>query len=88
METAPLTLEVPSPHHRYHRLNPDGPPELSLLDDPDADIIIRSCDLQEVRVLKLYLTKSSPVLNELIQSFAIKFPDSPTSLHTTAHPCI
>lgn len=85
MEAAPPTLEVPSPHHR---LNPDGPPELSLLDDPDADIIIRSCDLQEVRVLKLYLTKSSPVLNELIQLSAIKFPDSPTSLHTTAHPCI
>ena len=38
------------------------------LDDPDADIIIRSCDHHEFRVLKLYLTKISPVLRELIQS--------------------
>ncbi len=38
------------------------------LDDPDADIILRSCDHHEFRVLKLYLTKISPVLRELIQS--------------------
>ena len=38
------------------------------LDDPDADIIICSCDHHEFRVLKLYLTKISPVLREQIQS--------------------
>jgi hypothetical protein len=37
-------------------------------DDPDADIILRSCDHQEFRVLKLYIVKVSPLLKELIQS--------------------
>ena len=41
---------------------------LPSLDDPDADIILCSCDHHEFRVLKLYLTKISPVLRELIQS--------------------
>jgi hypothetical protein len=41
---------------------------LQSLNDPDADIILCSCDHYEVRVLKLYLTKISPVLHELIQS--------------------
>ncbi|KAH9976383.1 hypothetical protein BGW80DRAFT_1457182 [Lactifluus volemus] len=40
-------------------------------DDPDADIILRSCDSQEFRVLKLYLIRSSPVLKRLIQEAAI-----------------
>ena len=38
------------------------------IEDPDADIILCSCDHQEFRVLKLYLIKVSPVLRELIQS--------------------
>ncbi|KAI9450617.1 hypothetical protein BJY52DRAFT_1419488 [Lactarius psammicola] len=62
METAPLEASEPQCHP-----NADGPPELLLLDDPDADIILRSCDLQEFRVLKIYLIKISPVLSELIQ---------------------
>jgi hypothetical protein len=41
---------------------------LQSLDDPDADIILRSCDHHEFRVLKLHLTKISPVLREPIQS--------------------
>lgn len=41
---------------------------LQSLDDPDADIILRSCDHHEFRVLKLHLTKVSPVLREPIQS--------------------
>ena len=45
-----------------------SPDELQSLNDPDADIILRSCDHHEFRVLKLYLTKISPVLRELIQS--------------------
>lgn len=41
---------------------------LQSLNDPDADIILRSCDHHEFRVLKLYLTKISSLLRELIQS--------------------
>ena len=41
---------------------------LTNLDDPQADIILRSCDHYELRVLKLSVTKVSPVLCELIQS--------------------
>ena len=38
------------------------------IEDPDADVILCSCDHQEFRVLKLYVIKVSPVLRELIQS--------------------
>ena len=55
--------------------------ELLRHDDPDADIVLRSCDRQDFRVLKFYLIKSSPVLSELIQSSAIHVIDSPTPLH-------
>ncbi len=82
METAP---EASSPQRHP---NPDGPLELLLLDDPDADITLRSCDLQEFRVLKFYLIKNSPVLSKLIQSSAVNSPDSSTSLHAGALPCI
>ena len=34
--------------------NFDEIPENPLFDDPDADIILRSCDHREFRVLKLY----------------------------------
>ncbi|KAF8262665.1 hypothetical protein EI94DRAFT_1808436 [Lactarius quietus] len=85
METAPQALEASSP--QCHP-NADGLPELSLLDDPNANIIVRSCDLQEVRVLKLYLIKNSPVLNKLIQSSTINFPGFPTSSHDGALPYI
>ena len=46
----------------------DEPLLLQSLDDPDADIILRSCDHHEFRVQKFYLTKISPVLRELILS--------------------
>lgn len=39
-----------------------------LFDDPEADIILRSCDRREFRVLKVYIVKVSPVLQDLIQS--------------------
>ena len=70
-------------------VNPDGPPGL-LLDDPDADVILRSCDLQEFRLLKIYLIKNSPVFSELIQSAAINVgvPDSSPPLHAGALPYI
>jgi len=38
------------------------------IEDPDADVILCSCDHQEFRVLKLYIIKVSPVLRDLIQS--------------------
>ena len=43
-------------------------PENSLFDDPDADIILRSCDHREFRVLKSDATRASPVLRAAIQS--------------------
>jgi hypothetical protein len=43
-------------------------PENQLLDDSDADIILRSCDHREFRMLKFYLIKVSPVLRDLIES--------------------
>ena len=50
----------------------------SLFDDPDADIILRSCDHREFRLLKLYLIKASPVLREAVQSAL----SSPTPITT------
>jgi hypothetical protein len=41
---------------------------LENLDDPDADIILCSREHRQFRVLKLYVTKVSPVLREPIQS--------------------
>ncbi|KAH9174329.1 hypothetical protein EDB89DRAFT_2094057 [Lactarius sanguifluus] len=82
METKTV-LEPSSP-----QCHPDGRLELLLLNDPDADITLRSCDLQEFRVLKFYLIKYSTVLSDLIQSSAINSPDSSTSLHTRTLPCI
>ena len=43
-------------------------PQNSLFDDPDADIILRSSDHREFRVLKYHVIKTSPVLREAIQS--------------------
>ncbi|KAI9441848.1 hypothetical protein H4582DRAFT_1421007 [Lactarius indigo] len=39
-----------------------------LFDYPDADVVLRACDSQTFRVLKLYIFKSSNVLRELIQA--------------------
>ncbi|KAH9058189.1 hypothetical protein EDB87DRAFT_1627043 [Lactarius vividus] len=63
-------------------------PEHQLPNDPDSDIIVRSYDLQEFRVLKFYLIKNSTVLSELIQSSIVKSPDSSTSLPAGSLPCI
>ena len=40
----------------------------TLFDDPDADIILRSRDDLDCRVQKVFLVKSSPLLNGLIQA--------------------
>ncbi|KAI0253679.1 hypothetical protein BJV78DRAFT_1191244 [Lactifluus subvellereus] len=55
-----------------------------LFDDPDADIILRSSDSQEFRVLKLYIIKSSTALGKLIQATASNLPDDaiPTDART------
>jgi hypothetical protein len=60
--TLPPDSDVTSPHPER-----DGPCT-KLFDDPDADIILRSCDAQDFRVLRLYIIKSSPVLKGLIQA--------------------
>ena len=49
-----------------------------LFDDPDADLILRSCDHRDFRVLKLYVIKASPVLREAIRSA----PSLPTASTT------
>lgn len=91
METAAQVLEPGLSSPQRHHIDADvPPPEHPFLDDPDADIIVRSCDLQEVRTLRVYLIKNSSVLNDLIQSESsvIEFPRSPTSLHAGALPYI
>jgi hypothetical protein len=78
-------LEASSPQRPP---NPDGSPERILCNDPDADIILRSCDLQEFRVLKLDIIRSSPVLGDLIRSSTIDSSDSSTSARAEGLPCI
>jgi BTB/POZ domain len=74
MAAAPATSEGPSDPSRSLRDEPSN----KLFDDPDADIILRSCDSQEFRVLKLYMIKSSPVLKKLILATASDPPDTAT----------
>ncbi|KAF8484054.1 hypothetical protein DFH94DRAFT_338320 [Russula ochroleuca] len=50
-----------------------------ILDDPDADIILCSRDHHKFRVLKLYVTKVSPVLRDLIQTASTSHAANPTS---------
>ncbi|KAI9450618.1 hypothetical protein BJY52DRAFT_1356337 [Lactarius psammicola] len=85
METAPL--EASSPQPQCHP-NPDGSPEHILRNDPDADIVLRSCDLQEFRVLKLDIIRSSSVLGDLIRSSTNDSSDSSTSARIEGLPCI
>jgi hypothetical protein len=61
-------------------------PDDSLFDDPDADIILRSCDHREFRLgaLKHNVIRSSPVLREAIQSAL----DSPTTSTTPSLPSV
>jgi hypothetical protein len=55
--------EVPSPSSNLSEI-----PENSPLNHPNADLILRSNDHHEFRVLKVYITEASPVLRETIQS--------------------
>ena len=52
---------------------------LGILDDPDADIILCSREHRNFRVLKLYITKVSPVLREQIQSASTSHTTNATS---------
>jgi hypothetical protein len=55
-----------------------------LFDYPEADIILRSCDSYEFRVLKLYIVHTSPVLGEKVlvsPSSQPSSPDTPTEAH-------
>ena len=56
MATVPSNTSYPQAH-------PDEP---QVFDDPDADVILRSCDSQTFRVLKIYIMRSSTVLGDLI----------------------
>src|SRR5579863_6958759 len=65
-------------------LTPDDESPRAFVDDPDADIILCSCDSQEFRVLKLFIIKNSPVLGKQIQ--AISNPPQPAITTDTATP--
>lgn len=63
MATLPQSANPPPPPS-----GPDTGPLKAFTDDPDADPILRSCDSQEFRVLKLFIIKNSPVLDKQIQA--------------------
>jgi len=71
---SPTTPTLPS--------NLDDQPTKTFFDYPDADIVLRSCDSQDFRVLKLYIIKSSPVLGKRIQ--AIPKPSSRPAISSGA----
>ncbi|KAH9174339.1 hypothetical protein EDB89DRAFT_1884149 [Lactarius sanguifluus] len=59
-------------HHSRHPSSRADPEPVQvessnvLFDDPEADVVLRSRDSQTFRVLKLYITRSSTVLSDLI----------------------
>jgi hypothetical protein len=57
-----------------------------LLDDPDADVVLRSRDSQTFRVLKLYIIKSSSVLAKLIQDASDPIGDANSAKTQTPLP--
>ena len=74
-------MTAPSPEPRA-LASVSGKDEQSFMETtlnyPDADIILRSGDSRDFRVLKLYIIKRSPVLDKLIQASS--------DLHTTTLP--
>ncbi|KAF8262357.1 hypothetical protein EI94DRAFT_712281 [Lactarius quietus] len=79
-----ISMETTQSHHD---LDSDVLPELLLIDDPDADIILRPSDLREFRIVKCDITRVSPVLGDLIRSSTINSSDSSTSSHAEGLPC-
>jgi hypothetical protein len=67
MDSVPVSM-ASSPRAPSSVSNRDEAPSMEeLFDFPDADIILRSSNSRDFRVLKLFITKSSPVLDKLIQ---------------------
>jgi hypothetical protein len=60
----------------------------NLFNEPDADVILRSCDAQDFRVLSLYIIKSSPVLKGLMETTSSNppIPQSPLSFPMLGRP--
>ncbi len=56
-----ISPEIPSVPSDLERGSSDR-----LLDNPNADLILRSRERQEFRVQKLYITQSSPVLSDMM----------------------
>ena len=63
MAASPLEPRAPSPLSEASSTEND-----KLFDYPDADIILRSSDSRDFRVLKSFIVKSSPVLDKLIKT--------------------
>ncbi|KAI9450608.1 hypothetical protein BJY52DRAFT_1215412 [Lactarius psammicola] len=61
---ATITSDSLSPRADLESVEPSN----TLLDDPEADVILRSRDSQTFRVLKLYINRSSTVLGDLIRA--------------------
>lgn len=55
-----------------------------LFDYPGADVILRSCDSYEFRVLKMYIFHSSPVLGERVLAANCPQSDAAVPAHATA----
>lgn len=79
VSSPPLSTSSPPP-------STDEEPSRTLVDYPDADIILRSCDSQEFRLLKLYIVKCSPILSERIQAISISGPSRPAVLSDVGTP--
>jgi hypothetical protein len=58
--------------------NRGTPSTKTLFDDPDADIILRSCDDLDFRVQKVFLVKSSPMLGRLIRDASPHYHAAPS----------
>ena len=60
--------------------NQDSAPFMEELPEfPEADIILRSSNLRDFRVLKLFITKSSPVLDRLMQTTSNSTVSAPST---------
>ena len=65
MAASPLLPGAPPPVSSTEELSAE---KEKLLDYPDADIVLRSSDSRDFRVLKFFITKSSPAIDKLIKS--------------------
>jgi hypothetical protein len=65
MAASPLLPGAPPPVSSTE--GPSSAEKEKLFDYPDADIVLRSSDSRDFRVLKFFITKSSPALEKLIK---------------------